>query len=167
VSAGQGGTHVNSQDVYLNTSVSGLFCYVALDAALLGDLASGVSGGLRIAQAASQTGEMKFSNNGVLLSWDPNANPIVVERNVKLVQQAAFSSPDPFRFATTIQYAGNDATVSVYDISGVRIRTLSGKNGCAIWNGRDSFGQDAASGVYVYRLELGGKQITRTMNLAR
>ncbi len=37
----------------------------------------------------------------------------------------------------------------------------------AYWNGRDSNGSTAASGVYLYRLETGGSAETRRMMLVR
>ena len=37
----------------------------------------------------------------------------------------------------------------------------------AYWNGRDSTGNPAASGVYLYRLETGGSAETKRMMLVR
>lgn len=167
VSNNQGGSHENSTDVILNTSISGLMSYAVLDLSLIQDLASGACGGLRISRALGQSGEIRFSNNGVMLSWDPSANPVVVERNIRLVSDNVFNTPNPFAPMTTIQYSGSEARVYIYDLSGSLIRTLSGKNGSAVWNGRDASGREAACGAYVYRVDLDGRQIVRTLNLAR
>lgn len=161
-------THNNSTDVTLNTAASGLMSYAVLDAALLQDLANGVCGGLRIKKAIGETDvEMRFSTEGAYLSWDPAANPIRVERNVRLAEKPAFNSPEPFSASTRILYPGNGALVSIFDVSGALVRTLSGQNGNAVWNGQNAMGRNAAGGVYVYRLELGNKTLVSRMNLAR
>ena len=168
MAAGGSGTHNNSTDVTLNTAASGLPSYAVLDLALIQDLASGACGGLRIKKAIGEDAvEMRFSNQGVMLAWDPAANPIVIERNVRLAGRAVFNAPEPFTAATRIFYPGADATVSVYDLSGARVSTVSGKNGIAAWNGTDARGRNAASGIYVYRLDLDGKRLVSQMNLAR
>jgi len=169
MAAGGSGTHNNSTDVTLNTAASGLPSYAVLDVALIQDLASGAGGGRRIKKAIGEDAvEMRFSNQGVMLAWDPAANPIVIERNVRLPERTVFNAPEPFTAATRIFYPGAaDAAVSIYNLSGALVRTVSGKSGSAVWNGTDARGRNAASGIYVYRLDLDGKRLVRQMNLAR
>jgi hypothetical protein len=165
---GGNGTHVNSTDVYLNTAESGEASYVVLDEALIQDLASGACGGFRIKKATNEDAvEMRISNENISLAWDPTAAPILIERNVALPSRPVFNSPEPFSGSTSILYPGNGALVSIFDVSGALVRTLSGRNGNAVWNGQNATGRNAASGVYVYRLELGNRTLVRRMNLAR
>lgn len=84
-------------------------------------------------------------------------------------------SPNPFNPSTSITFSlpeAGPATISVYDLRGRRIATLldsymrAGKHSI-IWNGKDSAGDDSASGVYILLLESGGKQHTRKVTLLK
>ena len=83
--------------------------------------------------------------------------------------------PNPFNPSTTIGYTlekDGHTAISVYDVSGRHIRDLvSGlvTEGYheVTWNGRDSGGREAASGVYFYRLKTAGVVETRKMVLLR
>lgn len=84
--------------------------------------------------------------------------------------------PNPFNPRTTIQFdlpAPTTGTVVVYNLLGRRVRTLlrqehlpAGINQLQ-WNGRNSHGQAAASGVYLIRLETPTATITGRMVLLR
>ncbi|NNE44608.1 MAG: T9SS type A sorting domain-containing protein, partial [Gemmatimonadetes bacterium] len=71
--------------------------------------------------------------------------------------------PNPFHAATRFQVsspAGVPLRVSVYDLSGRRIRDLepSGGDGTAAtvtWDGRDTDGRRVASGMYFVRARAG------------
>lgn len=88
-------------------------------------------------------------------------------RNHLLKQNA----PNPFRPATTIEYAvpqDGSVQLSVFDVTGRLVRQLVGQVQAAgsyqvIWDGRDMAGQRAASGVYFYRLVTGDVTETRCM----
>ncbi|MCK5596760.1 MAG: T9SS type A sorting domain-containing protein, partial [Candidatus Eisenbacteria sp.] len=63
--------------------------------------------------------------------------------------------------------------LAVYDLSGRLVRTLvaaelldAGRQ-TAPWNGRDDDDQAVASGVYFYRLEVGGEVLTKRMVLLK
>jgi len=84
--------------------------------------------------------------------------------------------PNPFNPSTTIRYRLTvPATVrlSIYDLAGRLVRQL--KDGIpegpgthrATWHGRDSCDREVASGTYLYRLEAGRQQATRSMVLIR
>ncbi len=84
------------------------------------------------------------------------------------------SAPNPFAAATVLSYAlpdGSDspARLSVYDVSGRRVRTLmEGSRGPGVhtvtWDGTDDMGRRVTSGVYFYRLEWNGQsRIGRTV----
>ncbi|MDI6793281.1 MAG: putative Ig domain-containing protein, partial [bacterium] len=72
--------------------------------------------------------------------------------------------PNPFQAATSISYQLPEeafATLEVYNLSGQLVKTLVKEKKPAgwysvKWDGRDSSGKAAASGVYLYRLTAGG-----------
>ena len=62
--------------------------------------------------------------------------------------------------------------LSIYDVTGARVRTLvSGTTGggrfTATWDGRDETGNAVGSGVYFYRLRVPGFSDTRKMLLLK
>ncbi|NIR51631.1 T9SS type A sorting domain-containing protein [candidate division KSB1 bacterium] len=76
--------------------------------------------------------------------------------------------PNPFNPSTVIRFKLPEAaqvTLTIYDVLGRRVRTLVSNAAYAAgvhkltWDGRDDSGNSAASGVYVYRIEITG---TRT-----
>lgn len=92
------------------------------------------------------------------LASEPMANRIVSR-----------SAPNPFRSATTIEYALSKpgfVSLAVYDVLGRRVITLVDERCAAgvhrvVWNGVDASGRDASSGIYVYRVEVDGSRATR------
>ncbi|WP_456429831.1 FlgD immunoglobulin-like domain containing protein [Rhodocaloribacter sp.] len=82
--------------------------------------------------------------------------------------------PNPFNPATTIRYqlpTPGQVELSIYDLSGRRVRTLvDGRQNAGVhtvvWDGRDARGQATASGIYFYRLVAGGwVQVRRMLRL--
>ena len=84
--------------------------------------------------------------------------------------------PNPFNLETWIPYQlASDSliTISIYDAKGGLIRTIAfgnkdagvytTKDRAAYWDGRDSLGQEVASGVYYYVLRTGNFTATRKM----
>lgn len=79
--------------------------------------------------------------------------------------------PNPFNAKTAIDYSigkNSDVKLSVYDLAGRLVNTLY--NGVQeaghyqiTWDGKDANGNLTASGVYFYRLEAEGKNVTRRM----
>ncbi|MBI5835939.1 MAG: T9SS type A sorting domain-containing protein [Candidatus Eisenbacteria bacterium] len=88
------------------------------------------------------------------------------------------NTPNPFGAGTRIRFvvpagaAGQDLELSVYDTQGRLVRTLArgparvGAQSLA-WDGSDAGGARAGSGVYFYRLTLGGERLIRKMVLSR
>ncbi|HEU4928231.1 MAG TPA: FlgD immunoglobulin-like domain containing protein [Candidatus Krumholzibacteria bacterium] len=83
--------------------------------------------------------------------------------------------PNPFGASTSIPYRlseSADATLSVFDARGARIRTLragftlSGEH-AAEWDGRDDAGRAVASGVYFCKLSSRGREATHKLILVR
>jgi len=85
------------------------------------------------------------------------------------------NAPNPFNPSTTIKYyLPEDALVAldIYDISGKRIARLVNEGQekgyyTVVWNGKDTRGNVAASGLYFYRLIAGKKKMSKKMVLLR
>ncbi len=84
--------------------------------------------------------------------------------------------PNPFNPTTTIRFAvrpddqRTNVELSVYNLSGQRIRTLiSGKmesgEFAVTWDGKDEVGKEVASGVYLYRLDVDKNRFTQTRKM--
>jgi probable HAF family extracellular repeat protein len=77
-------------------------------------------------------------------------------------------SPNPFRQTTQISYSlprSGHVRLSVHDVLGRKIATLadgfqSAGQSRSVWNGETDDGHAVPSGVYLYRLEAGGKNET-------
>ena len=62
--------------------------------------------------------------------------------------------------------------LDIYDIGGRRVRSLVNANldagaRSAFWDGRNDAGQPVASGVYLYRLEMSGKMLSKRLVIVR
>ncbi|MDH4337770.1 MAG: T9SS type A sorting domain-containing protein [Candidatus Krumholzibacteria bacterium] len=62
--------------------------------------------------------------------------------------------------------------LNVFDVHGRLVRALVKDQAArgardVVWDGRDDDGRAVASGVYFYRLELGGNTVTRRMTLLK
>ena len=83
--------------------------------------------------------------------------------------------PNPFNSGTAIAFDlpyGETVNLAVYTISGQKVATLVQGSGAAgyhqvFWDGRDEAGAALASGVYLYRLQVGDQLKTRKMLLLR
>ncbi|HEY3156470.1 MAG TPA: S8 family serine peptidase [Candidatus Eisenbacteria bacterium] len=85
------------------------------------------------------------------------------------------NAPNPFNPVTTIHFAldrAGPAALRVFSIRGALVRTLvqkelpSGRYR-AQWDGRDEQGRPVGSGVYIYRLTAGGRDLARKMSLLK
>ena len=85
------------------------------------------------------------------------------------------NAPNPFNPGTAIRYEltrTQQVSLSVYDLLGREVALLdSGVKNAGYhevcWDGRDSNGTPAASGVYLYRLETGDYAEAKQMMLVR
>jgi hypothetical protein len=82
--------------------------------------------------------------------------------------------PNPFASFTEIRFAvpaGSAAELSVYEVTGRRVRSLTDvpgtQQGSVRWDGLDDRGRAVTSGVYVLRLEADGRVLTRRAVLLR
>jgi subtilisin family serine protease len=101
----------------------------------------------------------------------------VEQENSALPPRFALSpnAPNPFNPVTTIHFEldrPGSAILRVYSISGALVRILVEKelpagHFRAPWDGRDSGGRPVSSGIYIYRLTQGGRNLARKMSLLR
>jgi len=88
--------------------------------------------------------------------------------------------PNPFNPETWIPYKlseAADVTLSIYNVNGQLVRTLSlgcknagtyvNREKSAYWDGRNDFGENVASGVYFYSIQAGKFSATRKMLLRK
>ena len=80
------------------------------------------------------------------------------------------ANPNPFSFGTYISYELKQnglLNISVYSISGTKVRTLAanqgsvGDKGNLYWNGNDQNGQALPAGVYLIRMTIDGRRWRR------
>jgi hypothetical protein len=83
--------------------------------------------------------------------------------------------PNPFNPSTAIAFAlpaGGPVELAVFDVAGRRVRTLvsealdAGQH-TVLWDGRDEAGNQAASGIYLYKLVTETRTLTRKMMLVK
>jgi hypothetical protein len=85
--------------------------------------------------------------------------------------------PNPFNPETTIRFAVGDdgdmnVSIDIYNVRGQRVRTLvngeySSGHHVVVWNGTDDHGRNVASGVYLYRMNVGEYSSVRRMLLLK
>ena len=88
------------------------------------------------------------------------------------------NAPNPFNASTTISFlipfrlAHEPTRLSIYNLTGQLVRVLqletqqAGEHTLS-WDGRDDYGREVASGVYIYRLDVGEWAVHRRMLLLR
>lgn len=89
--------------------------------------------------------------------------------------QALSCRPNPFNPLTTIRFdlaTAGAVRLAVFDVCGRRVRTLldgslAPGSHAVDWDGRDEDGRDMGSGVYLARLECGGRTSVARMGLVR
>ncbi len=88
------------------------------------------------------------------------------------------NAPNPFNASTAISFlipfrlAGEATRLSIYNLAGQLVRVLQFETQQAgehrlSWDGRDDYGREVASGVYIYRLDVGEWAVHRRMLLLR
>jgi glucose/arabinose dehydrogenase len=95
--------------------------------------------------------------------------PVSVPEGAALPAALEPPSPNPFAGATQVRFAlgaAAEVRLGVFDLAGRRIATLAdgrlaAGSHVATWSGRDFDGRSVAPGVYLVRLETGGRAFTR------
>ncbi len=108
--------------------------------------------------------------------FEPDNLTTVEGRNAKPTALSITGNrPNPFNPSTTISFtlpAPGKATLTVYDVTGRKVRTLVSGNlpagaHSAVWDGKDERGKMVSSGVYLSRLESGKATHTVKMLLMK
>lgn len=103
------------------------------------------------------TGYEEYTVNGDVWLMDENSS---LDAGPTPALVALGNAPNPFNPATEIRYSttrGGAVRITVVDVAGRRLRdaVLDAMPGLNVWrwDGRDAAGREAASGVYLYRIE--------------
>ncbi|MCP4550116.1 MAG: T9SS type A sorting domain-containing protein [bacterium] len=99
----------------------------------------------------------------------------LTDLNTTLQFSLSQNLPNPMVADSRIDYVlpeSADVTLKVYNAAGRLVRTLvegmqPAGHGSAMWDGKGTDGQSVATGVYFYRLETGGRILTRKLMLIR
>jgi hypothetical protein len=117
----------------------------------------------------------KIAGGSSLVTAIDNNNSV---NNQPFTYLTAQNYPNPFNPSTVIVYiipkdlAFSNVRLTIYDIQGKEIKTLlngvlpSGKY-MTRWDGKNNFGQQVASGIYLYSLRAGDRQFSGKMNLIK
>lgn len=94
----------------------------------------------------------------------------VLDQNLTLVT-APNPSQGPTDFAFRLPQTGT-VSIKVYDLRGRHVATVfdgkvGAEQGIVSWDGRDTFGQAVASGVYLVKMHVGGWLTTQKMSVVR
>ncbi len=109
--------------------------------------------------------------------WQVSSGATSIQKNQGSPEnfKLAPNFPNPFNPATTIRYhlaRPCRVTLTVYNLAGQKIREWVEEkkpDGThqIYWNGRDAFGSDVASGIYVYTLRAGNRILSHKMILMK
>ncbi|MBT4249751.1 T9SS type A sorting domain-containing protein, partial [bacterium] len=83
--------------------------------------------------------------------------------------------PNPFNPKTTINFSveyAAEVDLSIYSLSGKLVRqfqlgALTSGSQSIVWEGKDNFGNDVPSGVYIYRFQSESHSEARKMTLLK
>ncbi len=115
--------------------------------------------------------KLNIDDNGVyFVSLDMDAEEIIPATTA--MDQ---NFPNPFNPTTTIKYSLNQdgpVEIAVYNLKGQKVRQLISANMPAgfhevVWNGKDSFGKQASSGIYFYRMKTSQKTFVKKMMMIK
>ena len=103
------------------------------------------------------------------------SDALFIKLNVSDKAELLQNSPNPFNPSTSIKFYipfQSDVKIKVYDLLGREVTTLINKNvsegyHIVFWNGSDKYGEEVASGIYLYRLTAGSFVETKKMILMK
>jgi hypothetical protein len=132
-----------------------------------------------VAQASSQDNETNpnFTNASSFGRLSSSATAVSSREENKLPTAFALAQnfPNPFNPETKIAFqlsTPDRVELSIFTVTGEKVRTLvatplAAGTHAAIWDGKDRSGNNLASGIYLYRLQIGAAQLTKRMLLVR
>lgn len=113
----------------------------------------------------------QIDNDGKFKYYDAITIRLTANQTAKLLG----NYPNPFNPSTAIKFYipnNSDVSIIIFDMLGKKVTTLIDRETEAgyhiiYWNGKDGYGNQAASGVYIYRLQAGDFSETKKMNLLK
>ena len=122
-----------------------------------------------------QSGDIEASLTGETFGGQAIAGTDAIRTVGKASKLALGNNPNPFNPSTTIRYTLEEASnvrLTIYNVLGQPVRVLvnsgQGQGVYSVqWDGRDSFGREVTSGVYLYRLEAGANVSIQKMILVK
>lgn len=130
-----------------------------------------------IGQELDVTAAFQYTSNLLSFSFANTSTDVEEESGDLLPQECSLSQnyPNPFNPVTTIEYnipARSHVTIEVYNILGQKIRTLvdelkSAGDFRTTWDGNDSNGVRAPTGIYFYLFRAGDFNETKKMLLLK
>ncbi len=136
----------------------------------------------------SPTANQEYSDNIIITSNDPQQGQVVISVNgtgqgvsneddnlIPQITKLQGNYPNPFNPETAIKYAvkqDGDVSLKIFNLKGQLVKTLVNEQVKAgyhriIWDGKDNFGTDVATGIYLYRLETKTYNQTKKMMLMK
>jgi Two component regulator propeller len=115
------------------------------------------------------TGVVWIGTGGGLNRFDPHYVPPTPPTPERL-RATIYPNPSVLTaLGVSLRIAGNSARYvgEIYDISGRRLRRFDVANGAPLWDGRTSDGELVPPGVYLARIEAGGRSMTARLALLR
>ncbi len=119
--------------------------------------------------------EIKPQGSAPKLAADPVQETPVATKSIPDNFELFNVYPNPFNAETTIEFAlpqDDDVRLSVYNLLGQLVRELVNERQPAgylkvHWDGRNTFGQVVASGIYLVRLQAGRQNLTTKITLQK
>jgi len=111
------------------------------------------------------------------VNWDPIIDGVSAVDDVPEIGQVTVAAhPNPFNPQTTISFdlpRAAEVSLAVHDLQGRLVRVLLGSAQYSagrhqqVWDGRDVYGQIAASGIYFYRFTAGRENWTGKLTMLK
>ncbi len=125
----------------------------------------------------SYAADSTYKHDGVLIAEEllGQSSPTSVEADRPLTFAMAQNYPNPFNPTTTIGFELPEASMvslSIYNSVGQLVRTLVNEaktpgRHAVVWDGTDSAGRKATSGVYIYKITAGKFTMSRKLMLMK
>jgi photosystem II stability/assembly factor-like uncharacterized protein len=105
--------------------------------------------------------DMAIEGRGVYRSVGPSVDINQEHNDSPKHYELCHNYPNPFNHTTTIEYIipqSSKVLLKIFNIYGREVRTLIDEQQMAgvkkvVWDGRDTFGKNVSSGLYIYRIE--------------
>jgi len=123
----------------------------------------------------SKEAKIQISGNTIINNLESRTLAAVTVGQIPANFELSQNYPNPFNPSTTIKYGVSEPTkvrLSIYNIEGQLVATLVNETQEAgfysvNWNGRNDFGQQLASGMYIYRIDAGNFVATKKLMLMK